>query len=1312
MKHKSRRKKSSAKATNPTKQNNTVTKDERDLKSMKEWIKSLTFESLVDALAFKFHTTEDETGSSTSHEFDLLLEMSSSRQQSPDNMSHRMGSEYSLDSNPCLFRWRVIDDTEIEKESEGSITKSDANKTQTSVPPVDPLASILGAGTTGLPSELLDVLAQAGVKRSTSALLETFNEVDELDEAFNSLEDCQNNMKQNINDTHQSSPPLPTNFSIQHGILDNGTFLCATIEQQNADRSILSWASLMRDRQLNTGGKKNNQIKSTLPKCILNIPNDPAKEDEKQHKKILLDSLHVVSRGKFLSSAGEQRRTYLAPWFDPTQEWFSLPMYLASRFEASLWDAYLHHSVIQTDEILRENDSLVHSVKSLDADAIERVLYHAFGLAMRNEISESINNLSSSSTTSDTIQEMLLWQLLSCNENGNQLTKTSERWDDFAITPLLEWGSPQSKLKCYIVEYLHEGLAHEAERSLIQSTSLECCCQNPKTSKKKKKRPKKKSHSNQSAAKKVNDIVHQREYDQSSEDDDDEPRVESIIHPTSTPSTQPEFSDSRMADHPPESEINSAKMTVLKVLDDILNDVFTRLCVQGDDFLDFTDTNSLTVKSRGGSSPLRELKRRKPVSVDKTLSADDLEEAATAVVSNIGSSVNAAMDFLQSNVRTPSQSSVQSQQLWASRIRRPSLAETDKHNEPTRLKRSMSSGDSSMLKKPPVHSNISNQPTRAHSGERGSVLSSSGSPLFLQDSQNETSIFDGAPLCLSGALDGWNGVASKNQPEETSIITDLLNTASPDTDQVNLASSTAASIASSVEDAGLDIELLEYDDLGVILDVKTNPLPQDRDVSPMPHDTPTLPDKDVSPPPSAPPTPPATVSPILVSLADLGKLRKEAVVAERQAQETEEDEKLNTKPPLFSGTPPKVLSPTASRPALKPSRSRDDLRSIDEYRKPHRRDRDDHHTLGHRQVDALLSYRNVVAKSVPRKPPSIKSYDGKQKHRDDTFPNMGRSTRSIRTTRSSIGWSPGPAEFPSLISSVTSMPKVLHLDVVCARSESGLDGVDDASHCNVIPRAQADDTLTKDGATTISSVNSPQRDAEQTEQAVSLKEERDAYRDMCLTLGAENAKLRNLLASATCTPLYNPTTTYPQEVSPYFYPNNGEQQPWPIHNQFPNQFTSHSIVAMSDAGHRVDYESSAMSEDDGTSDHMHPSVVAIESQSISWQARGDSVAHSFSRRTSAGGTYAESDTSLEHNIGQESYAFSGLNRVHHHDSLYGPTPLHGIESRLSKDITRYMIALQSQLKKTENVRLRAVEAMTKTIKVSGFIDYLPYLLNY
>jgi hypothetical protein len=243
-----------------------------------------------------------------------------------------------------------------------------------------------------------------------------------------------------------------------------------------------------------------------------------------------------------------------------------------------------------------------------------------------------------------------------------------------------------------------------------------------------------------------------------------------------------------------------------------------------------------------------------------------------------------------------------------------------------------------------------------------------------------------------------------------------------------------------------------------------------------------------------------------------------------------------------------------------------------------------------------------------------------------------------------------------------------------------------------------DDTITKDGATTISSVHSVS-DAIPERLVQSLKEERNSYRDICLTLGAENAKLRNLLASKMCAPLYHPPQFAAESQGSYYQQNlSYDHQFTPSYHQNMSMynvganFTTQPIAAMSDAGlHRGDYDSSAMSED-GTD--FHPSVVGFSEgqNSISWQPRGDSV-QSFSRRTSVGGTYADSDMSLEYIAGGP-----GFHRIHYQDSFFGSIPLHGIQSRLSKDIDRYMLSLKTQLKKNEHRRTFAVDQITKAVK--------------
>ena len=364
--------------------------------------------------------------------------------------------------------------------------------------------------------------------------------------------------------------------------------------------------------------------------------------------------------------------------------------------------------------------------------------------------------------------------------------------------------------------------------------------------------------------------------------------------------------------------------------------------------------------------------------------------------------------------------------------------------------------------------------------------------------------------------------------------------------------------------------------------------------------------------------------------------------------------------------PSSVISLTDEAPLTR-NFSRDDLRSIDERHRPYRYERDQncnrrpHVERVNRNVDALLSYRDVVVQSVHRK----HSHDGNQRARDEPYLSIGRNQKTMSAPKPTA-WA--PADFSHPWSSITSTPSfkepiidtILHLDVAYARSECAFDGVEDASHCNVIPRAHTDDTVTKDGATTISSVRLIQSPPTE-EQHSTIKEERDIYRDHCLILGAENAKLRNLLASK-----FQSSSPFPAEqMDPYFY----QSPPYQFHfGSSQNKELAHHAAAMSDAGiHRGEHDSSGISED-GT-DTMHPSVMGMSAtqNSISWQPRCDSL-HSLGRRTSVGGTYAESDTSLEHNMGEkESHVFKAFCQVNHQDSSFGPMgiPIYGMRSRLT-----------------------------------------------
>jgi hypothetical protein len=1215
-----------------------------DLEGIKCWIKSLTFETLIKSLEFDFqrdeepittrcdlapppppspsHADEQQQKQSISQDFDLLMKMTSLQCSSKLNVCSSVGDEcYHHQSNDicdghdtrrhhmihidnlCLFRLVAPQTEGKDKKSSSTNNNNDERSKPERVEPINLFQEQLSLGATNLPAELMDILAQAGVKRSNSDLLETFNELDDFDEAFADSLDTNNNEGE-----HHASSFIQYQIETHTGIADDGMVLGqgTTFEQQTADRLMLLWSVLISDLSNQSSSSTNtsnrdNSSSSDLPQCKLHPHIFSLTSPDK--KKQLLDLLRITSRGKFLSAQGERSQAYWAPWFKPTEQWFSLPMYLASRFEAALWDAYFDRTKVDERKKEPKVNLLTQCVEHLDEEAVARVLSYAFGVAVKNEMIDMRYKLSEGPSSFEAISVLnnLLGNLLKYTvDYGKELP--IHQLEYLSVSPLIMWDTPCVKLKALAMLYIREGVSYEAEKSLMQSLSTE---DTRTTIQKKRKtiRKKRLSHHQPEILSTLEE--EQNEEEQESESDEDDPIVQAILSSTSA-GTIIESNNTSVLNVSTNCDDTIEKITVLQVIDDILTTVFQRLGIEEES--DFNNAVLVTPRSETCQK-------------DNANIENDIEAATTAIVSNkAGGSVEAAMKFLSrkdTDVSSHSHSPKRSQQLWASRTRKDA-------GQQLGLKRCLSSGAQAVdseINQPPLHP----QSNRSHS--RSSSLN-------------------------------YSAISEAFGPDSTSMMTNLLE---KDGDKIRTENNTAEVDSSDFDDPGLNIDD-EFHDPTHQTHQRLNP------------------DDGVGPP-STPP-------PLTLSLSDLGK----------QRGETQAEDKNNG-----GGLPPStpIQSPSkAARPrTMTASLSRDDLRSIDERSKLPRRNRDDYHTMGHPQVDALLSYRNAVAQaSGPRKPVSVQSHDGKQKHREDARPIVPRSVKSTRTGLFA------PGDFPSLNSSVASIHsyrepminKILHLDLACARSESALDadGAEDASHCNVIP-THNDDTITKDGATTISSVHSevvPER------LVSSLKEERNSYRDMCLTLGAENAKLRNLLASKVCAPLYHPPhfsaepqASYAQQ--PYYDNpfNPSYHQHMSMYNGGAN-FTSRPMVAMSDAGlHRGDHDSSVMSED-GTD--FHTSVVGFnESQSISWQPRGDSV-HSFSRRTSIGGTYADSDASFEYTGGPG----PGFHRVQYQDSFFGPIPLHGMQSRLSKDIDRYMQSLKTQLKKNEHRRTFAIDQITKAVK--------------
>ena len=457
--------------------------------------------------------------------------------------------------------------------------------------------------------------------------------------------------------------------------------------------------------------------------------------------------------------------------------------------------------------------------------------------------------------------------------------------------------------------------------------------------------------------------------------------------------------------------------------------------------------------------------------------------------------------------------------------------------------------------------------------------------------------------------------------------------------------------------------------------------------------------------PSPPPTPSPNLSPILVSLADLQVIKKSGssdnlpVLRQVDSEDSNTNQTTGSDGRSFSSLPAGSNFPP---PRMVTSLSREDLRlsaaetgvkpkeedksfqrsrssshtlpdtvdpfskpahpklkrsssGISRYQKQKARDDNDLKIKGahRRRSDALDSYRTVASRSLV-------------KARDDN--DVGRPTISSPPRNTSHRNTPSGkrSELKHQIQYSLGRASAAHGS---AQSEIGDDELvqnwhDSRRSSNM--EDTDDKTTTRDGSTTITSAVSQPRESEE-----NLREERDTYRDLCLTLGAEVAKLKNMLASQH---------SFFMPSSPAFDYTH-QEQPFSI-VQGPSNFFDPSsvgfvvngprfqqVTAMSDAGFLGEHESMA-SEDDllgGTAaaqHHRHISSVA-------------------------------SDASMEQSATHHQINFTV--GVPMNQSNQGTIPITGAQSRLSIDISHFVDVINSQLRKQEVRRAKAAERMTRLV---------------
>jgi hypothetical protein len=1088
----------------------------------------------------------------------------------------------------------------------------------------------------------------------------------------------------------------------------------------------------------------------------------------------ILRMLQVASRGHFFRSSPmsttildqlEQQKiyistssscsvSYIAAWLQPTERWFSLSMYLASRYQIALWDTYQKQKICSTSS--RRDETKQQQKKSNDVYddgfVIRYGIWNAYEETMlQKALIRSVQfglkqELSKQAFGTEFLRDSIVWSLIvgDCQQHIQQLLRPraalvsdndynvlqNYNWktiiQGWTKIPLVEVHNPiYNTFHVLVLDKLEEELVFEMEHAVCNEAEAEMerifpeekrngqhrhvhgTSASTATSKRrnnKKRKSCKKNRNRSGPVKATNGITPLPAIPAMSDEDDDdqdsdyeenyqlEEQKESAVATTKGNHLYQHI------DFPNRNtssvDRNRNIVMVLGILDDILENAFVKVGLpRTPDFVKENKSSS-TTKSRSSENTILVRKKKVPIkksnsstrwnSVNNVQSKDNGMNAAA----QRGTAHNSPPVVGQCNLTIPRPTSFD---LGSSELYR---------NQDNR-------GPWGNPLPIPNQGTVNNQfignPEPFYPTRTGMFQSDFRNPFGVDRDFN----FGAGNSSLTSS-DNWPFL-NRYQSREQSILTDFFQSQDDsaddgvnDDDDMLMAASTSASISSSTyKDTTLIVDSEDLEDLAFVAresatsttmesiqEVETNRVEPiisgnnrreenmllekvvalseasrstyvsqvsirklddtteaekcvDADVTELSDEsTEGQPDSKVptptcrSPSPEAPGTPPPTLSPILLSLADLKVFKNDSTSAldkyiPSQSNKTSQHSSL-TGPGSLPSSP---IPP--QKKGLTSSWSKDDLR-IEAFRDDQdiKQQRRQTPPLGKR-VSETPTYKSVAVKSLARPIASTKGagvdfrtkvYESSLRKHDPNIDN-------------------------------------------CARSETAIDGQREDHHSWHHEEGE-NHSVTRDETTTITSGVSQRVESEE---IATIREERNIFRDMCLTLGAEVAKLKAMLAAqhaVVATPaefqdgythpmMYRPGSFDPHGMQPFFHGMNGVR-PGP----------------MSDAGfHRGEHESQ-VSEDE-----------VYEAVSI---ARVDAV-----RRMSSSQTGAGSDASIDFNNSNPDILSGQLTGTM---PVYDSVHSSGLQSRLTKDILRFLSATSSQLRKLDGKRKVAVQRFSRLVK--------------
>ncbi|GAX24190.1 hypothetical protein FisN_4Lh279 [Fistulifera solaris] len=944
--------------------------------------------------------------------------------------------------------------------------------------------------------------------------------------------------------------------------------------------------------------------------------------------------LHIVSRGRFASILPSKTYTQ-SPWLEPTQRWFSLPMFLASRLELALWKSYRGNKLPQISFWPR---TLTQELSAAETSMIVATVATQF---LKQHLQSTREQVS-------TLMDSVLWKVLVDRpailpRNGYCNPFLSDYLLDSLIRQPLVAPFDSKVLSAFrqaSKNALYQEFLKATERSLMLDASTHSeLNMNKAVAKKTKRRNKKKPSATASFV--VPPPV--------ATDDLSSPRSDDshVSQHEGKDETSKAFHFASIFDFPDNGtsarDRNKNIVTALGILDSVLDSVYAQAGLEPDIETFEAGEEALlplpvaakgddNAKSGEGDEPLRV-----NVIVDESASPPITGSVTVRPESS-------ALSHLPANQSVESLSC--SYQRFDSSGLTIGLSEKDV-DEWTKQSGFVDRNESILEEF---------FQSQKHAATMKEQIEASSTAASLASSYNDEH------LEVSFRKDF---ASEESQPfDETTMKEIVKETIYEDiTEKVTH--------GNSDNDAEFFVPLQESEPL------LSQHSPFERDMA----ETGGTDDESLSPPS----TPSPRLSPILITLSDISRMQKESA----ETTKLEDASKICAR--SVSSAVVQSVSARAERtlglPKVTSSRSIDGGRNsvFHEFEKRSlqneiaplspplwrtrqtfvntKRARDDqdirikaHHR---KSVDVLSTYRNAVARPLTarddhdieplrtgHKSTPYKSVLPKAPARSVSYSKMNDAFRSPYShLQIEAGWWKGK-----------------QMKKTGAQSETSLDIHDDyQSWPDLRQSLERDDgdNNTKDGSTTITSALS-NKDAEDVS---ALRDERDAYRDMCLTLGAEVAKLKNVLAAQKS--LFTPK---PTPATGPFGLTSGPFDPQIVGSHvFGRMAFARSPTAMSDAGFRADYDS-----------------IASEDEAAARVAYTASVA-----------THVDSDVSIDRtatNITRTAIAVPPLAR-------YGAEPSYflGMRSRLTNDMLRFLQATDMHLKKQEPIKAAAIERMTRLV---------------